>query len=113
MKIPLVHWLPKGPLRRATIRLALRLGLGASYFTDRSVDERVRIYAQFSDSETYYRSHRALSEAFERNGTACEFRETAASKLETRVPSLPSQLRPLAAAGYGLFAATYLATTQR
>ena len=41
---PLVHWLPKGRLRRAAIKLALRAGRAAPYFSEWTLTERTQIF---------------------------------------------------------------------
>jgi 2-polyprenyl-3-methyl-5-hydroxy-6-metoxy-1,4-benzoquinol methylase len=112
MKAPLVHWLPKGPLRRAAIMAALRVGLAAEYFADMSAAERLAIYSTFSETETFYRSHQSLRIAFAQHGTICKTQQVAAEKLRMRLPWLPAAFTPLAAATYGWFASTYMSTKQ-
>lgn len=103
MKTPLAHYVPK-PYRRPAIRAALRLGLANDHFADQPDDERAEIYTEFSRTETFYRSHRALKEAFARHDHEAEAAE--AEKLDGRLP-----LSSLVAPVYGTFWACYLTTS--
>jgi SAM-dependent methyltransferase len=113
MFLPMVHWVPKGPLRSAAIAAALRIGAGARYFTDRPVAERIRIFDAFSHSETFYRGLPAFRRAFRRHGL--EVRNAALDKLRLR----PGRLRwlfhlpsgPPLAQLYSIFHQLYFVTS--
>ena len=111
MHAPIVHWLPKGRPRRAAIRLALRAGLTIDHFADRPLDERAEIFAHFSETETYYRTPRALGEAFARTGQRARFTEAAAAKLQRRL-SLPRPVALALGAVYERGWACYVLTNQ-
>jgi hypothetical protein len=113
LKLPIVHWLPKGRARRQLIRTMLATGLGAEYFTDLALGPRVQIFGEFSESETFYRSERSLRAAFGRAGLACAV--TVRDKLRLRggtaakISGLPV-IGAAAAWSYGKFWQTYLET---
>jgi SAM-dependent methyltransferase len=111
MHAPVVHWLPKGRFRRAAIRVALRLGMTIDHFEDRPLDERAEIFAHFSETETFYRSPRALGEAFVRAGHRARFTEAAAQKLQQRL-SLPRPVALALGAVYERGWACYILTEQ-
>ncbi len=113
MRLPFVHWLPKGRVRRHAIRAALRLGQGASYFSDYSLDDRAEIFWRFSESETYYRKAHEIRATFDRHSIDCDFATAPKDKLAMRMPQVPSALIPPAALIYRVFGATYLVTTAR
>lgn len=116
MHAPLVHWVPKGPLRKHAIKTALRLGWTNDHFADLSLDERTEHYNHFSETETFYRSRRTLREAFARRDQRAEFDEVTTAKLRVRLPSLdripPHLVVPLAKV-YGTFGSCYVKTTQQ
>jgi SAM-dependent methyltransferase len=112
LKAPMVHWLPKGPVRRGAIRMALNLGLAADYFGDMSIGQRAAIYSTFSEQETFYRSRKALGATFARYGQACETRQPTMRKLQMRLPRMPSFFTPTAAFAYSYVGAYYLSTVQ-
>lgn len=112
MKTPFVHWLPKGTARRRALRLALRTGMSADYFTDYPLDDRTSIFAKYSEEETYYRSQRELKSVLLKHRIVADFRSAAAEKLKDRLPQIPTPALPLAAAAYGHLASVYLRTVQ-
>lgn len=112
MRLPIVHWLPKGPLRESTIRLMLRTGLGVDYFSDYPVSERAVIFSRFSEQETDYKGLRRLRNAFGVAGMECDFGSVATAKVKRKAPWLPGPAAAAAAGAYSRFHATYLTTTQ-
>lgn len=97
---PLVHWLPKGRSRRLLLRPLLALGLAAPYFADRPLAERVQIFGDYSDTETFYRSPGELRGVCARHGLLADVSGPARSTIAKRVPRLPGPLVPLAAVLY-------------
>jgi SAM-dependent methyltransferase len=107
MCMPFVHWLPKGQLRRAAIRGALRVGIGAPYFADLPIGDRVAIFDHFSETDTYYRPLTEIHRIFARHGMSSEHRSVASEKMRAR---LPRAVAPFAAALYPHLGAVYLST---
>ena len=89
MLVPFVHWLPKGRCRQYALYPILASGLGASYFTEYTLSERVRIFSHFSDTDTYYRSWRMVEAEFEAKGFSCNSTMSTERKLRCRYPLLP------------------------
>ena len=89
MLIPVAHWLPKGRVRQCALRLVLAAHLDAGYFSEFTLDERVAIYAQYSDQETFYRRIPNIEATFRRSGFEADARtgKRAAQKLDH--PTLP------------------------
>ena len=75
LHMPLIHWLPKGPLRTSAIRTMCTLGVGTVWTEseDESTSDRARRYADYSARHTFYRSRRILRRAAERAGVVCRF----------------------------------------
>ena len=92
---PFVHWLPKGPLRRAAVLASLRVGLAAPYFTEFSFRDRGEIFHRFSEEETFYRSVRATVATMQRHGLRCDARLASQEKIGARLPSAPKAALPL------------------
>ena len=86
---PFVHWLPKGPLRRAAVAACLRIGLAAPYFREFSFRDRVEIFTRFSEDETFYRSVRSTIATMQRHGLRCEARLASQDKIGMRLPNAP------------------------
>jgi SAM-dependent methyltransferase len=95
LKSPFVHWLPKGPTRRAAVAAALRVGLAAPYFTEFPFQDRVEIFSRFSDEETFYRPLRATVATMERHGLRCDARLASRDKIGFHVPTAPKAALPL------------------
>jgi SAM-dependent methyltransferase len=96
MHTPFVHWLPKGATRRRALTGLLLAHVSAAYFTDRTVAERVEIFARFSDEETFYRPLREIEETMLRHGIKADPIEASRSKVTYHAPWLPASVRPLA-----------------
>ena len=92
---PFVHWLPKGPLRRAAVAASLRIGLAAPYFREFSFWDRVEIFSRFSEEETFYRSLRSTIATMERHGLRCDARLASQDKIRMRLPTTPKAALPL------------------
>jgi len=95
LRSPCVHWLPKGPLRRAAVMAALRIGLAAPYFTEFSFRDRVEIFSRFSEDETFYRSPRSTVATMQRHGLRCDARLASWDKIGFRLPTAPKAALPL------------------
>jgi SAM-dependent methyltransferase len=95
LRSPFVHWVPKGPARRAAVSAALRLGLAAPYFTQLPFEDRVEIFHRFSEEETFYRSVRATIAGMERHGLSCDARLASQDKIGMRLPTAPKAALPL------------------
>jgi 2-polyprenyl-3-methyl-5-hydroxy-6-metoxy-1,4-benzoquinol methylase len=116
MKLPLVHWLPKGPARRRLIRSLLATGLGARYFSDLGLGDRAQIFSEFSESETFYRSEQELRAAFGRAGLECTVSVREKLRLRGGTAKIVAGLPVIGAAAawtYGTFWQTYLETHRR
>jgi len=97
MGTPFVHWIPPGAQRDRALRLCLRLGLAQRYFTDYSLDERVRIFAEFSESDVCYHRLSDIRYEFTSHDHSVHTVEPTAQNLANRFPKLPRHLRaPLA-----------------
>lgn len=112
MQLPFVHWLPKGPLRRAAIRAELALGLGRDHFADRPTKERAEIFANFSETEVFYRPPASQLAAFEKFDISATFADTVGAKLRAVKPGLPPRLATPLGAVYGRLRGCYISTTQ-
>ena len=89
LHMPLVHWLPKGPIRRAGISGALRLGFGVPYFQNLPLTDRLEIFNRFSDTETYYRSASEVADCLAAAGLQCDIVGPSHDKLKFHLPGLP------------------------
>jgi SAM-dependent methyltransferase len=110
MQLPLVHWLPKGPLRRHAIKWMLRAGLGRNYFNDLPLDERAQRFARFSEEEVFYRPLRVQLAAFERAGHQAF--AVAATKLRAMSSRLPEAVAAPLGSAYGRLRGCYIETRQ-
>jgi SAM-dependent methyltransferase len=95
LRSPLVHWLPKGRLRRAGVTASLRFGLAAPYFTQFPFRDRVEIFHRFSEEETFYRSLRSSIATMQRHGLQCDARFAAQDKIGLRLKTAPKSALPL------------------
>ncbi len=95
LKSPFVHWLPKGPLRRAAVMASLRIGLAAPYFREFSFRDRVEIFNRFSEEETFYRSPRSIIATMQRHGLRCDAQLASRDKIAFRLPTAPKAALPL------------------
>ncbi len=68
VKVPVVHWLPKGSLRNAGVRAAVGLGLSVPHFSEYTSAQRAQILSRFLDTDTCYRSTRTIRAAFAKHG---------------------------------------------
>jgi SAM-dependent methyltransferase len=96
MRTPVVHWLPKGTSRRWMLKALLFAHIGASYFSDCSIAERVEIFSRYSDQETFYRPPRHIRNAMSRYGIEGDPISSSRAKVAHHAPWLPSLVRPLA-----------------
>lgn len=94
LESPFVHWLPKGPLRRAAVVACMRIGLAAPYFTEFSFRDRVEIFSRFSDEETFYRSLRSTIATMQRHGLRCDARLASRDKIGFHLQTAPKAALP-------------------
>jgi SAM-dependent methyltransferase len=113
MRTPLVHWLPKGAPRRLALGAALRVGAAAPYFTDLPLRERVQVFAEYSDANTYYRPVREISRTMAAFGLQTSVRRPARDRVQELVPALPDAVVPLAAWVYRTAFSVCLETRRR
>lgn len=92
LRMPLVHWLPKGRARALAINVALRCHLGARYFEDLTLEDRVRIFTQFSERQTFYRPLREVTDCLAAHGMKCDPAASAQHKIAFHLPALPHKL---------------------
>jgi SAM-dependent methyltransferase len=111
MHAPFVHWFPKGRSRKFAIKSALKLGVGIDHFADLPLDERVEIFNEFSTMETFYRTPRALSQAFAGADQKSRLSAAAADKLNAQY-RLPRPVALLSGAVYERLWACYVLTLQ-
>ncbi|WP_292975963.1 class I SAM-dependent methyltransferase [Mycobacterium sp.] len=112
LRAPIVHWLPKGPLRRAGVTAALRFGLAAPYFTDYALRERAEIFGRFSEDETFYRSVRASIKTMQRHGLRCDAKLSSREKIGDRLPGAPKAALPALGWLYRHMFSVYLQTVK-
>lgn len=82
---PCVHWLPKGKMRRGALWLALKTGNAAAYFSEYPLSDRTRIFAEYSEQETYYRRPAAIAKTMERAGLVVDFRKISREQVEEKL----------------------------
>jgi SAM-dependent methyltransferase len=114
LQAPLVHWLPKGRLRRAAITVALRFGWAAPYFSERTLSERSQIFSEYSEHETFYRRPAAIRRVLEAAGLSVDFREASRERVLLKLgnPQLPMPFAQLAAWAYRTTRVMYLTTVK-
>jgi len=113
MRMPFVHWVPKGPVREQAIKMMLRIGAGAPYFAEYRINERAVIFATFSHEETFYRPVSQIREIFRDHGFACSVSIPSRLKLKGRLPIVARPLAPALAPLYWTFGSVYLETVRR
>jgi SAM-dependent methyltransferase len=111
---PLVHWLPKGRLRRGAIKLALRAGWAAPYFIERTLAERTQIFSEYSEGETFYRRPAVIRRVLEAAGLSVDYREASRRQVLLKLgdPRLPTPVDRLAAWAYRNTRMMYLNTVK-
>lgn len=92
LQAPLVHWLPKGRLRRVAIKTALRSGCAAPYFSERPLAERAQIFCEYSEGETFYRRPAIIRRVLTSAGLVVDFDDMARQRVlsvlgDRRLPS--------------------------
>jgi SAM-dependent methyltransferase len=99
MYTPVVHWLPKGRIRRIALKATLRAGLAAPFFAEYALEDRTEIFAQYSENETFYRRPRAIRRELEKFGLIVDFREASRDRMLDKlgVTELPAPVEGLAA----------------
>jgi SAM-dependent methyltransferase len=112
MRTPLVHWLPKGRARRAGLQLALRAGAAAPYFTELPPDQRLEVFARYSETETYYRPLHRVVATFARYGMRPQVRRPSQDRVADRAPFLPAPALPAAGWMYRTAFSVCLETTR-
>lgn len=114
LRAPAVHWLPKGQLRRGAIRLALRAGWAAPYFSERTLTERTQIFSAYSEQETFYRRPAVIRRVLESAGLSVDFREASRERVLLKLgnPRLLPPLDRLAAWAYRNTRVMYLTTVK-
>lgn len=112
LRTPMVHWLPKGPLRRGAMKVALGAGCAAPYFVEWSLNERSHIFSEYSERETFYRRPGEIRRVLEEAGLSVDFREVSRERVLFKLgdPRLPEPLILLAAWAYRHTRVMYLTT---
>lgn len=111
---PFVHWFPKGRYRRTAIRVALRSGRAAPYFTNFTLAERTEIFSQYSEQETFYRRPVVIQRVLESAGLSVDYREVARERLLFKLGNrrLPAPVDALAAWAFRNTRMMYLTTAK-
>ena len=111
---PIVHWLPKGPARRAAIKIALRMGKAAPHHSDRPTQERAEIFARYSEQETFYRRPAQIRRTLEAAGLTVDDREASRERVLMKLnnPKFPSIVAEAAAWAYRNTRMMYVTTTK-
>jgi SAM-dependent methyltransferase len=114
LQAPLVHWLPKGPVRRAAIKTALRCGCAAPYFSERPLAERAQIFSEYSEGETFYRRPAVIRKVLTSAGLAVDFGDVARQRVLSVLgdPPLPAAAVTAAAWLYRNTRMMYAATVK-
>ena len=109
---PIVHWLPKGRIRRRAIRLALQAGATAPYFTDQTLDDRTSIFSKYSDLETFYRPPAEVRSSLENAGLSVDLDEISREQLlyKLGISRLPGPVDRAAVWAYRTTKMVYLST---
>lgn len=72
LHMPLVHWLPKAPIRKYWISAMLLLSYGPKPAWPEtratSFSESVEVYYRYMNEHTYYRDNNAIQQAFRKHG---------------------------------------------
>ncbi len=112
---PIVHWFPKGPIRRAAIDVALRAGWAAPYFPDRPRAERRAIFSDYSEGETFYRHPAQIRRMLSKAGLSADFREVSRERVLMQLgnPNLPLPVERMLAWAYRSTRMMYLTTVKR
>jgi SAM-dependent methyltransferase len=116
--MPIVHWLPAGKLRTAFVKAFLRAGIGVNYFTELPLDQRAKIYADFLETGTCYRSVRATSSILTKQGLSTDALRGMSFKADgmRNVYARAAFSVPIISRGiwmlYTTFRGAYLATTK-
>ena len=79
LRLPFLHWLPAGPIRRGALGLALALGGGPRWpeLEPLSLRERVNRYHEYTAQKTFYRKPSTVMNAFRTSGFDVETRSLA------------------------------------
>lgn len=112
---PIVHWFPKGPIRRAAIDVALRAGWAAPYFSNRPRSERRVIFSTYSENETFYRHPSQIRRILEGAGFAVDFRQVSSERVLMQLgnPDVPPAVERMLAWAYRSTRMMYLTTVKR
>lgn len=84
-KFPLIHWIPKGPVRKFAFKSLLAMGMGKQFFTSYTLSERTNILYTYSVEETFYRRVSEIAQAFEEHGLSSSFREGMKVYIRSRI----------------------------
>lgn len=71
--LTMVHWLPKGRLQQAVIRLLVGLGFGVAPPSGMSRQMMGKVIAEYAESETFYRSNKLIGEVCKAKGITLDF----------------------------------------
>lgn len=95
-KLPLAHWLPKTPVRKAAIKALLAAGLSHQFFPEYSLDDRTSIIFKYSVEETFYRRTKDIERAFIDSGLSPSVTQGMNAYVESRLHRRIHHLIPLA-----------------
>lgn len=83
--LPLVHWLPKGNLRRRAVSALLRLGFGSGVLRDHDLGSKVATICDYAERETFYRSAACAMKPFASAGLRPDSAEATRSLIISRL----------------------------
>jgi hypothetical protein len=96
------------------MKLALRAGWAAPYFTEWTLAERTEIFSEYSERETFYRRPAVIRGVLEAAGLSVDFREVSRERVLHKLgnPRLPAPVDRLAAWAYCNTRKMYLTTVK-
>lgn len=81
LRMPFLHWLPKGRLRKCLVFLFVCLGIEPHWAGLRSIRQKTESYYKYSMKKTHYRSFSRIQRIFESHGFSAKFATLSHPKL--------------------------------
>ena len=96
--LPLVHWLPKGQVRRAAIHALIALGMRGSLPADMPKATKAEVIFKYSCEHTFYRSRDEVARCFASHGIKLDFYSAYGRWIERKSGRMPRAISAAAAA---------------